>query len=127
MARWRQSQSLPGVAIDLGPISAIVYVPNSSKVAERLRKAGDFSMLDEDIVLQALNAAVLHSVDARSQIIIGLNSTPCLHWDVNGRPQLDHDARFTPLWPHSKASARRAEGESTGDWLAAQLAKATDR
>lgn len=65
MARWRQSRGLPSVAIDLGPISDIGYVSTSSKVAERLRKDGDFTMLDEDIVLRVLNVAVdTHSVPA---------------------------------------------------------------
>ncbi|KAL4893539.1 putative polyketide synthase [Aspergillus ambiguus] len=107
MARWRQSQGLPGVAIDLGPISDIGYLSTSIKVAERLRKEGDFAMLDEDIVLRALNAAII--------------------WDANGRSQLGRDARFAPLRPRSKASARPADGESTGASLAAQLAEATDR
>ncbi|KAK4865939.1 hypothetical protein LT330_009032 [Penicillium expansum] len=125
MARWRQSRGLPGVAIDLGPISDIGYVSTSSKVAERLRKDGDFAMLDEDIVLRALNAAVLHPLGARSQIIVGLNSAPGPQWDVNGRSQLGRDARFAPLRPRSKASAR-PDGESNGASLSAQLAEASD-
>ncbi|KAF4965337.1 hypothetical protein FSARC_6852 [Fusarium sarcochroum] len=126
MARWRQSQGLPGVAIDLGPISDIGYVSTSTKVAERLRKDGDFSMLDEDIVLRALNAAVLFPLGARSQIIVGLNSSPGPQWDANGRSQLGRDARFAPLRPRSKASARPAKGESTSDSLASQLSKASN-
>ncbi|KAI8949442.1 putative polyketide synthase [Xylaria longipes] len=57
LARWRQARGLPGVTIDLGPISDIGYVAKSAKVADRLRKDGDFTMLDEDIVLRALKAA----------------------------------------------------------------------
>ncbi|GFF94883.1 acyl transferase/acyl hydrolase/lysophospholipase [Aspergillus udagawae] len=127
VARWHQSQGLPGVAIDLGPISDIGYVLTSAKVAERLRKDGDFTMLDEDIVLRALNAAVLHPLGARSQIIIGLNSAPGPQWNANGRSQLGRDARFAPLQPRSKASARPADGESTGGSLTVQLAEASDR
>ncbi|GFF57265.1 phthiocerol synthesis polyketide synthase type I PpsC [Aspergillus udagawae] len=127
VARWRQSQGLPGVAIDLGPISDIGYVSTSAKVAERLRKDSDFAMLDEDIVLRALNTAVLHPLGARSQIIVGLNSAPGPQWDANGRSQLGRDARFAPLRPRSKASARLADGESTGGSLTAQLAEASDR
>ncbi|KAL4865188.1 hypothetical protein BDV12DRAFT_200380 [Aspergillus spectabilis] len=123
MARWRQSRGLPGVAIDLGPISDIGYVSTSAKVAERLRRDGDFAMLDEAIVLRALNAAVLHPLSAhsRSQIIVGLNSSPGPQWDAKGRSQLGRDARFTPLRPpSSKASAGPSDSESTGT-LAAQL------
>jgi hypothetical protein len=127
VARWRQSRGLPGVAIDLGPLSDIGYVSTSAKVADRLRKDGDFAMLDEDIVLRALNAAVLHPLGARSQIIVGLNSAPGPQWDANGRLQLGRDARSAPLRLRSKPAARPADGESTGGSLTAQLAEASDR
>ncbi|KAK8023336.1 hypothetical protein PG991_006575 [Apiospora marii] len=126
LARWRQARGLPGVAVDLGPISDIGYVSTSAKVAERLRKEGDFSMLDEDVVLRALNAAVLHPVDSRSQIVVGLNSAAGPQWDTNGRSQLGRDARFAPLRPRSKASARSADGENSGASLTAQLMEASD-
>ncbi|KAJ5609196.1 type I iterative polyketide synthase [Penicillium herquei] len=124
MARWRQSQGLPGVAIDLGPISDIGYVSTDTRVAERLRKEGEFAMLDEDIVLRALNAAVSHPM-GRSQVIVGLTSTPGAHWDPNGRSQLGRDARYATLRPHTKASARQHD-ESTSTSLSAQLAEAND-
>lgn len=124
MARWRQSQGLPGVAIDLGPISDIGYVSTDARVAERLRKDGEFAMLDEAIVLRALNAAVLHPL-GRSQVIVGLTSSPGPHWDPNGRSQLGRDARYAALKPHSKASARQ-EGENSSASLATQLAEAND-
>ncbi|KAJ5675037.1 Acyl transferase/acyl hydrolase/lysophospholipase [Penicillium maclennaniae] len=126
IARWRQSRGLPGVAIDLGPIADIGYVSTSAKVAERLRKDGDFAMLDEDIVLRALNSAILHPLGARSQIIVGLNSAPGPQWDANGRSQLGRDARFATLRPRSKASARPADGKNTSASLGAQLAEASD-
>jgi NAD(P)-dependent dehydrogenase (short-subunit alcohol dehydrogenase family) len=124
MARWRQSQGLPGVAIDLGPISDIGYVSTDARVAERLRKDGEFAMLNEGIVLRALKAAVLHPL-GRSQIIVGLTSSPGPHWDPNGRSQLGRDARYTTLRPHTKASARQ-DGENTSASLATQLAEAND-
>ncbi|KAF5568208.1 acyl transferase acyl hydrolase lysophospholipase [Fusarium phyllophilum] len=127
MARWRQFQGLPGVSIDLGPISDIGYVSTSSKVTERLRKDGDFSMLNKDIVLRALNATVLHPLGARSQIIVSLNSSPGPQWDVNGRLQLGRDARFAPLQPRNKTSAPSGDSQSTSDSLSLQLAKASDR
>ena len=126
LARWRQARGLPGVAVDLGPISDIGYVSTSARVAERLRKEGDFAMLDEDVVLRALNAAILHPVDGRAQIVVGLNSAAGPQWDVNGRSQLGRDARFAPLRPRSKASARPADGESSGASLTAQLMEAGD-
>ena len=126
MARWRQSRGLPCVAIDLGPISDIGYVSTSSKVAERLRKDGDFAMLDEDIVLRALNAAITHPLDSRPQIIVGLNSSPGPQWDPNGRSQLGRDARFTPLRPMTKTSSSGAEAESSGASLSLLLSSAAD-
>ncbi|OTB05896.1 hypothetical protein M426DRAFT_10039 [Hypoxylon sp. CI-4A] len=122
LARWRQAQGLPGVAIDLGPISDIGYVAHSAKVADRLRKDGDFTMLDEDIVLRALKTAVISPLGDRSQIIVGLNSGPGPQWDANGRSQLGRDARFLPLKHRSKASSRAgpADGDNSVS-LAAQL------
>ncbi|GAM82786.1 Beta-ketoacyl synthase [Dothideomycetidae sp. 11243] len=128
MARWRQSQGLPGVAIDLGPISDIGYVSTSAKVADRLRKDGDFAMLDEDIVLRALNAAILYPLGHPSQIIVGLNSSPGPQWDTNGRSQLGRDARFLPLRPRTKASSRTAsEGDNTSISLSSQLTTSSTR
>ena len=124
LARWRQARGLPGVSIDLGPISDIGYVAKTAKVAERLRKEGDYIMLDEDIVLRALNAAVLRPLGGGSQIIVGLNTGPGPQWDATGRSQLGRDARFLPLRHRSKASAQAGPGDgddSGGVSLAAQL------
>lgn len=128
MARWRQSQNLPGVSIDLGPISDIGYVSTDARVGERLRKDAEFAMLDEAIVLRALNAAVIHP-RGRDQIIVGLTSSPGPHWDPNGRSQLGRDARYATLRPHTKAassSSGRQDGENTSVSLATQLAEASD-
>ncbi|KAI1781283.1 putative polyketide synthase [Hypoxylon cercidicola] len=127
LARWRQVRGLPAVAVDLGPISDIGYVAKSAKVADRLRKDGDFAMLDEDIVLRALKAAVAHPLGGRSQIIVGLNSGPGPQWDVDGRSQLGRDARFSPLRHRSKASSRAGapDGDDRGGMsLAARLGDA---
>ncbi|MCJ1379055.1 hypothetical protein MMC17_002155 [Xylographa soralifera] len=130
LARWRQARGLPGVSIDLGPISDIGYVATAAKVAERLRKDGDFAMLDEDIVLRALNAAVLHPLGGRSQMIVGLNSEPGPQWDAAGTSQLGRDARFLHLRPRSTAASRAgpADGDGSGGVsLAAQLEGASSR
>ena len=130
LARWRQARGLPCVSIDLGPISDIGYVAKEAKVAERLRKDGDFAMLDEDIVLRALNAAVLHPLGGRSQMIVGLNFEPGPQWDAAGTSQLGRDARFLHLRPRSTASSRAGPGDrddSGGVSLAAQLGEASSR
>lgn len=121
IASWRQELGLPGVAIDLGPISDIGFVSKEDKVAERLRKEGDFIMIDEDNVLRALHAAVLHPLGARRQIIVGLNSTPGHQWDIEGRSQLARDARFSPLRPRSKVSRAASGDGGTSNSLSTQL------
>ena len=128
LAGWRQARGLPAVSIDLGPISDIGYVSKEAKVAERLRKDGDFAMLDEDIVLRALNAAVLHPLGGRSQMIVGLNSEPGPQWDAAGGSQLGRDARFLHLKPRSKASSESANGEESGGVsLSTQLGETSSR
>ncbi|KAK9561540.1 hypothetical protein V6Z98_003710 [Aspergillus fumigatus] len=130
LARWRQARGLPGVSIDLGPISDIGYVSQEAKVAERLRKDGDFAMLDEEIVLRALNAAVLYPLgtSSRPQLVVGLNSEPGPQWDPAGGSQLGRDARFLHLRPRRKASphGKAADGgaDSSSVSLATQLAGA---
>ncbi|KAL5342468.1 hypothetical protein BJX70DRAFT_394689 [Aspergillus crustosus] len=130
LARWRQAKGLPGVAIDLGPISDIGYVATERKVAERLRRDGDFVMLDEGAVLRALNAAVLYpggdSVRneremSRAQMVVGLNSAPGPQWDASGRSQLGRDARFMPLRPRSIKNASDDSHTSGPATLASQL------
>ncbi|KAL6701443.1 putative polyketide synthase [Trichoderma pleuroticola] len=71
MANWRQSKGLPGVSIDLGPIADVGYVAETAKVAERLRKSGDYVMLDENTVLRAFEAALTEagSRDEAARII----------------------------------------------------------
>ncbi|KAK9649365.1 hypothetical protein HCH54_003786 [Aspergillus fumigatus] len=130
LARWRQARGLPGVSIDLGPISDIGYVSQEAKVAERLRKDGDFAMLDEEIVLRALNAAVLYPLgtSSRPQLVVGLNSEPGPQWNPAGGSQLGRDARFLHLRPRRKASphGKAADGgaDSSSVSLATQLAGA---
>ncbi|KAL4905457.1 hypothetical protein BDW74DRAFT_185021 [Aspergillus multicolor] len=133
MAHWRQSRGLPGVSIDLGPIGDVGYVAESARVAERLRKAGDYVMLDEATVLDALNAAIARPLGGPRQLIIGLNSGPGPQWDANGSSQLGRDARYIHLRYQSRASRAgpsAAEGDAVGGGghsLATQLAEAGSR
>lgn len=125
MARWRQARGLPGVSIDLGPISDVGYVAETAKVAERLRKSAEYVMLDEEVVLRALKAAVLRPLGGEPQIVVGVNSGPGQHWDAAGGSQLGRDARFSPLRHRTSAASRDASGDgddgSGGLSLAAQL------
>lgn len=132
MARWRQARGLPGVSIDLGPIGDVGYVAETARVAERLRKSGDYVMLDEETVLRALNAAILRPLGGQPQIIVGLNTGPGAQWDADGGSQLGRDARYSPLRPRIKAASRALDSGdhqdgSGGNSLAAQLGAATSR
>ncbi|KAJ5382593.1 hypothetical protein N7517_000504 [Penicillium concentricum] len=130
MAHWRQSKGLPGVSIDLGPISDVGYVAETAKVAERLRRSGDYVMLDEATVLRALGAAVARPLGGRRQIIIGLNTASGPQWDAHGGSQLGRDARYVHLKRQTKVSraAPAGEGESgAGLSLSAQLADVGSR
>lgn len=132
MARWRQARGLPGVSIDLGPIGDVGYVAETAKVAERLRKSGDYVMLDEETVLRALNAAILRPLSGQPQIIVGLNTAPGAQWDADGGSQLGRDARYSPLRPRLKAASRALDSDghqdgSGGHSLAAQLGAASSR
>jgi hypothetical protein len=129
MAYWRQSKGLPGVSIDLGPISDVGYVAETAKVAERLRRSGDYVMLDEATVLRALGAAVARPLGGRRQIIIGLNTAPGQQWDAHGGSQLGRDARYVHLKRQSKVSraALAAEDSGAGVSLSTQLAEVGSR
>ncbi|KAJ4862469.1 polyketide synthase dehydratase domain-containing protein [Trichoderma breve] len=128
MAKWRQSKGLPGVSIDLGPIADVGYVAETAKVAERLRKSGDYVMLDENTVLRAFAAAVARPLGSRHQIIVGLNAGPGPQWDAHGGSQLGRDARYVNLKPHVKVS-RAGGGDTAGGKvsLASQLSEAGSR
>ncbi|KAK0757783.1 hypothetical protein N5P37_009799 [Trichoderma harzianum] len=127
MATWRRSKGLPGVSIDLGPIADVGYVAETAKVAERLRKSGDYVMLDENTVLRAFEAAVARPLGGRRQIIVGLNAGPGPQWDAHGGSQLGRDARYVNLKPRAKVS-RASEGTAGGSVsLASQLTEAGSR
>lgn len=128
MAYWRQSKGLPGVSIDLGPIADVGYVAETAKVAERLRKSGDYVMLDENTVLRAFEAAVARPLGGRRQIIVGLNAGPGPQWDAHGGSQLGRDARYVNLKPQAKVSRAAPEGTAGGKLsLASQLTEAGSR
>ncbi|KAI0478559.1 putative polyketide synthase [Xylariaceae sp. FL0804] len=121
LALRRRREGLPAVTIDLGPISDVGYVAQSARVADRLRRDGDFAMLDEDVVLRALAAAVANPLGGggggRAQMVVGLNSGPGPQWDVDGRSQLGRDARFSPLRHRRRGKAARptSDGDDNGN------------
>ncbi|TVY35171.1 Highly reducing polyketide synthase [Lachnellula subtilissima] len=74
-ARYRASQGLPAVSLDLGMVQSVGYVSETKGVAERLAKLG-WRPLGEQEVFHILETAMLHPRrDPRSsQIITGLEA-----------------------------------------------------
>lgn len=130
MAHWRQARGLPAVSLDLGAVKGVGYVAETSSVANRMRKAGDLLLLAEDVVLRAVESAVLHPLDGQPQVLVGLNAGPGAHWDVEGQSQLGRDARYLPLKyrKQRKDGGQGAGGAGEGrQGLAARLVEVTSR
>jgi hypothetical protein len=96
MAHWPQSHGLLGVSLDLGSVKGVGYVTETAGEADRIPRMGETVMLDENTVLQAIQAAILHSRE-HSQILLGLNTGPGPQWDKEGKSQMSRDARFLLL------------------------------
>ncbi|KAI1774978.1 putative FSP1 [Hypoxylon cercidicola] len=126
LARWRVTQGLPAVSIDLGAVKAVGYVAETSSVAARVERIGH-RLLDEELVLGALESAILSPYDA--QIILGINSGPGHHWDPDGESQVGRDARFQALKYHQnqQGGAGQNGGEAGSGSLGSQLAEVTSR
>lgn len=126
VARWRVTQGLPAVSIDLGAVKAVGYVAETTNVAARVERVGH-RLLDEELVLGALESAILSPYDA--QIILGINSGPGHHWDPDGESQVGRDARFQALKYHQnqQGGAGQNGGEAGSSSLASQLGEVTSR
>lgn len=101
LARWRVSQGLPGVSIDLGAVKDIGVAANTG-VLGHLQRAG-FSPINEEQVLSVLGTAILYPYDP--QVVVGLDSRPGTHLDAKGESQLGRDMRFAALKPREADSA----------------------
>jgi NADPH:quinone reductase-like Zn-dependent oxidoreductase/ubiquinone/menaquinone biosynthesis C-methylase UbiE len=117
LARWRCSQGLPAVSLDLGMVKGVGYVAESLAVLDRVLKAGQSLALSDDAVMQALATAVLHPLD-QPQVLLGLNSGPGPQWDTANKSSMGRDARFMPLryrQPTGARSQAQAQQESGAD------------
>ncbi|KAJ5504483.1 hypothetical protein N7463_007357 [Penicillium fimorum] len=94
LARKRVASGLPGVSIDLGAVKAIGVAAETAGILNRLHKIGHLP-LTEAQVLSVLGSAILSPYTA--QVVIGLNSGPGPHWDIEGESQLGRDLRFAAL------------------------------
>ncbi|ROT41106.1 putative polyketide synthase [Sodiomyces alkalinus F11] len=113
-ARFRTSQGLPAVSIDLGMVKSVGYVAETKGVAERLAKIG-YRPLEEDEVLRIIESAVrtpLRQQQAEagrhSQVITGLAQYESVD-DIVWREEL----RFSGL-RRLRGSHANADGEAAG-------------
>nr|UPX44674.1 Type I Iterative PKS [Penicillium fuscum]UXX61831.1 Type I Iterative PKS [Penicillium fuscum] len=116
LARWRVSQGLPGVSIDLGAVKSIGVAANSG-VLGHLARVG-FSPINEEQVLSILGTTILHPYDP--QVVVGLDSRPGSHWDAMGESQLGRDMRFAALKPETDSVGTNPTGSPNS--LASKLA-----
>lgn len=126
LAQWRVKQGLPAVSIDLGAVKAVGYVAETGSVAARVERIGH-RLLDEELVLGALESAILSPYDA--QIVLGINSGPGHHWDPDGESQVGRDARFQALKYHQgqQGGGGRNGNEPGLGSLGSQLAEVASR
>ncbi len=96
LARWRCSQGLPAVSLDLGMVKGVGYVAEDLAVQNRVRKSGQSLALSDDDVMNAVGTAILHPLE-QSQVLLGLNSGPGPQWDPATKSSMGRDGRFTPL------------------------------
>ncbi|KAF3480538.1 uncharacterized protein GIQ15_05885 [Arthroderma uncinatum] len=120
LARWRVSQSLPGVSINLGAVKSIGVAANTG-VLGHLQKMG-YSPIHEEQVLSVLGTAILHPYDP--QVVVGLDSRPGSHWDATGESQLGRDLRFAALKPREADSVGDLNSAGNSNSLASKLATA---
>jgi hypothetical protein len=125
LARWRLSQGLPCVSIDLAAVKNVGFVAETAGVRARMAKLGHMD-LDEDVVLSILESAILSPGDG--QILAGINGGPGVHWDREGSSQLGRDARFTALKYRQQQQQQYGNKKSgDSDALATLLAEASSR
>ncbi|KAM5469274.1 Type I Iterative PKS [Microsporum audouinii] len=120
LARWRVSQGLPGVSINLGAVKDIGVAANTG-VLSHLQKVGYFPIHEEQ-VLSILGTAILYPYEP--QVVVGLNTRPGSHWDIGGGSQLGRDMRFTALKPRDPDSADGKNLTGSSNSLTSKLATA---
>lgn len=121
-ARYRTSQGLPAVSIDLGMVKSVGYVAETKGVAERLAKIG-YRPLEEEEVLRIIEAAIRtpwRQQQRHSQVITGLAQFENID-DIVWREEL----RFTGLRRLQTSGSKAASGtKKGGDSFGEQLSKA---
>lgn len=70
LARYRVSQGLPGVSLDIGAVKNVGYVASNRSVHDRLERSG-YRLLEESEILSAIESAILYPCP---QIVVGINT-----------------------------------------------------
>ncbi|KAF4889745.1 Highly reducing polyketide synthase azaB [Colletotrichum fructicola] len=107
-AKFRTSQSLPAVSIDLASIQEVGFVANTEGVAERLTKTG-LADISEAQMLKIVETAIQHPLRpvALSQLITGI-----LEFDEASTVAWVNDKRFTAAQvTHNAQGGPRGRGD----------------
>ncbi|TQV94003.1 polyketide synthase [Cordyceps javanica] len=120
LARWRVSNGLPAVSINLGAVKGTGIAENSG-VLGHLQRVG-YTPIHEEQVLSVLSSAIDSPYEP--QIVVGLDARPGPHWDATGESQLGRDMRFLPLRPPETDAGAASNQPGGANSLANVLAKA---
>jgi hypothetical protein len=115
-AKWRTSQGLPAISIDLGPVEDVGYVAEGHGIVERLLKLGYQSLQKMD-TMRIIESAMLHPYRAPglSQVITGVQ-----RWEAGADVAWSHDLRFSTL-QKSIAVGEKKSGGPAGSNTAASF------
>jgi NADP-dependent 3-hydroxy acid dehydrogenase YdfG len=111
-ARYRRSQGLAAVSIDLGPVEGIGFVAEHKGVVERLKKLGN-EPIDAKRAMQLIESA-MYSPRRRvelSQVITGISMKDLTKNEAN-ELAWKHDRRF---WPLQRQVTRLLDNKKTAD------------
>jgi hypothetical protein len=105
-AKWRTSQGLPAISIDLGPVKDVGYVAEGQNIVERLVKLG-FQPLEKIDTMRIIESAMLHPCQALelSQVITGVRK-----WDADTEVAWSHDLRFSTLQKNVAVEGKKSNG-----------------
>jgi hypothetical protein len=109
-AKWRTSQGLPAISVDLGPVKDVGYVAESQDVVERLIKLG-FQPLEEMDTMRIIESAMLHPRRplGLSQIITGVGK-----WEAEADVAWSRDIRLSTLQKNIGVGGKTSNGGLAG-------------
>ncbi|KAJ5357821.1 hypothetical protein N7541_004979 [Penicillium brevicompactum] len=103
LARYRVSQGLPGVSLDIGAVKNVGYVASNRSVHDRLERSG-YRLLEESEILSAIESAIIYPCP---QIVVGINT------GRGGDDTILSDARFDALRYIKAANSNNATKPSS--------------